>query len=182
MAPSQYAVRALFTGGTFCYEAQLVLLAQGLACSSNAPAHGAATFDPGGGFEGHVLLDLGDDDYTRGRPHPMIDPTLRDSLVREAGADPAVAAILFDVVLGYGSHPNPASGLAHALAGAQQAARAQGRTLALIGHVCGTDGDPQGRAAQVKQLQDVGATIADSNVEASLLATQLALQLAARRT
>ena len=182
MAPSQYAVRALFTGGTFCYEAQLVLLAQGLACSSNAPAHGAATFDPGGGFEGHVLLDLGDDDYTRGRPHPMIDPTLRDSLVREAGADPAVAAILFDVVLGYGSHPNPASGLVQALAGAQQTARAQGRTLALIGHVCGTDGDPQGRATQVKQLQDVGATIADSNVEASLLATQLALQLAARRT
>ena len=182
LAPSQYAVRALFTGGTFCYEAQLVLLAQGLACSSNAPAHGAATFEPGRGFTGHVLLDLGDDDYTRGRPHPMIDPTLRDSLVREAGADPTVAVLLFDVVLGYGSHPDPASGLAQALAGAQQTARAQGRTLALIGHVCGTDGDPQNRAAQVKQLQDVGATIAGSNVEASQLATQLALQLAARRT
>ncbi len=178
MAPTQRVVRALFTGGTFCYEAQLVLLARGLACSSNAPADGAATFDPHGTLAGHVLLDLGDDDYTRGRPHPMIDPSLRDSLVREAGAEPCVAALLFDVVLGYGSHANPAAGLAQALAGAQQSARAQGRTLALIGHVCGTDGDPQDRAAQVRQLEDVGALVVGSNVEASLLAAQLASQLA----
>ena len=175
-APGQRAVRGLFTGGTFCYEAQLAFIARGLACRSNAPAGGAAPFD--GRFEGHVFLDLGDDDYTRGRPHPMIDPSLRDAAVRTQGADPHTAAILFDVVLGYGAHPDPAGGLAGALADAQAAARAQGRTLALIGHVCGTDGDPQDKAAQVRKLEAAGATIVGSNVEAAMLAAELAARRA----
>jgi hypothetical protein len=178
MAPTQAAVRGLFTGGTFCYEAQLAFLARALACSSNAPAKGAATFDGRAG--GHVFLDLGDDDYTRGRPHPMIDPSLRDAAVRAQGADPQTAAILFDVVLGFGAHANPALGLAQALADAQRAARAEGRTLALIGHVCGTDGDPQDKAAQVRALEGAGALIVGSNVEAAQLAAELAAQLAAR--
>ena len=77
-----------------------------------------------------------------------------------------LAVILFDVVLGFGSHDNPAQSLALALADAQRDASAQGRTLALIGHVCGTDGDPQDRAAQVRALEAAGAIIAGSNVEA----------------
>ncbi len=177
MAPAQQAVRALFTGGTFCYEAQLSLLGRGLACSSNAPAHGATTFN--GQFEGHVLLDLGDDDFTRGRPHPMIDPAARDAAVRAQGADAQVAVILFDLVLGHGSHADPASGLARALVSAQAQARQAGRELALIGHVCGTDGDPQGRAAQIQQLEQAGALILGSNVEAAQLAADIALRRAA---
>jgi hypothetical protein len=176
MAPTQKAVRALFTGGTFCYEAQLAFSARGLPCQSNAPAAGALPFD--GHYDGHVFLDLGDDDYTRGRPHPMIDPSLRDAAVRTQGTDPHTAAILFDVVLGFGSHDNPAGGLALALADAQRQARAHGRTLALIGHVCGTDGDPQDRAAQVRQLEDAGALIVGSNIEAALLAAHLAARRA----
>jgi hypothetical protein len=175
MAPTQTAVRALFTGGTFCYEAQLAFLARGLACSSNAPAKGANSFDSHAGrTDGHVFLDLGDDDYTRGRPHPMIDPALRDAAIRAQGADPHTAVILFDVVLGFGSHDDPAHGLAQALADAQSAARAQGRTLALIGHVCGTDGDPQDKADQVRQLEAAGAVIVGSNVEAASLAAHVA--------
>jgi succinyl-CoA synthetase alpha subunit len=176
MAPAQKDVRALFTGGTFCYEAQLAFLARGLACSSNAPAKGATAVE--GRAAGHVLLDLGEDEYTRGRPHPMIDPSLRDAAVLEHGADARTAAILFDVVLGFGAHDDPARGLAQALAAAQRSAQAQGRTLALIGHVCGTDGDPQDRAAQVRQLQDVGAIIVGSNVEAAWLAADLAARRA----
>jgi FdrA protein len=179
MAPAQTAVRALFTGGTFCYEAQLAFIARGLACSSNAPAAGARPFD--GRFDGHVFLDLGDDDYTRGRPHPMIDPAQRDAAMRAQGGDAQTAVILFDVVLGFGSHDNPARSLAQALADAQRDACAQGRALALIGHVCGTDGDPQDKAAQMRQLQAVGAVIADSNVEAAWLAAHIAVQRAARR-
>ena len=175
MAPTQSAVRALFTGGTFCYEAQLVFTARRLACRSNAPAHGATAFD--GRFEGHVFLDLGDDDYTRGRPHPMIDPSLRNEMIRAQGADPQTAAILFDVVLGYGAHANPAQDLAVALTAAQAEARAHGRTLALIGHVCGTDGDPQNKVVQIARLVSAGAIVAGSNVEAA----ELALQLAVRR-
>ncbi len=178
MASTQSAVRALFTGGTFCYEAQLAFIARGLPCSSNAPAKGAMPFD--GRFDGHVFLDLGDDDYTRGRPHPMIDPTLRDAAVRAQGADPQTAAILFDVVLGFGSHENPAGGLAQVLADARREALAQGRTLALIGHVCGTDGDPQDKAAQVRQLEAAGALVVGSNVEAAWLAAHLATRLATR--
>ncbi len=176
MVPSQRSVRALFTGGTFCYEAQLAFIARGLPCRSNAAAAGALPFD--GRFDGHVFLDLGDDDYTRGRPHPMIDPTLRNAAVRAQGADPQTAAIVFDVVLGFGSHDDPAAGLAQALADAQREARAQGRTLALIGHVCGTDGDPQNKAAQVRQLQAAGALIVDSNVEAATVAAHLATRRA----
>ena len=171
MAPQQTAVCALFTGGTFCYEAQLAFLAQGLPCRSNAPADGALPF--GGVFDGHVFLDLGADDYTRGRPHPMIDPSLRDATVRARGADPHTAAILFDVVLGFGSHANPAAGLAQVLADSQREAQADGRSLAFIGHVCGTDGDPQDRADQVRQLESTGAVIVGSNIEAALLAAHL---------
>ena len=87
--------------------------------------------------------------------------------------------ILFDLVLGFGAHQNPAAGLAAALAEAQRLARADGRSLLFIGHVCGTDGDPQDKAAQVRQLQDAGAIIVGSNVEAALLATHLAVQRAA---
>jgi hypothetical protein len=178
MTQQQRSVRGLFTGGTFCYEAQLAFITRGLACSSNAPAKGATAFD--GRFDGHVFLDLGDDDYTRGRPHPMIDPMLRDAAVRTQGADPQTAAILFDVVLGFGSHPDPAAGLAQALTDAAREAAAQGRTLAMIGHVCGTDGDPQDKAGQVRQLEDAGAVIVGSNVEAATLAAHLASRLAAR--
>ena len=179
MAPTQTAVRALFTGGTFCYEAQLAFIARGLPCSSNAPGQGRRSRSTAR-FDGHVFLDLGDDDYTRGRPHPMIDPTLRDAAVRTQGADPQTAAILFDVVLGFGAHDNPAGGLAQALADAQREARAQGRTLALIGHVCGTDGDPQNKAAQVRQLEAAGALVVDSNVEAACWRRIWPAHLAAR--
>jgi len=176
MAPSQRAVRGLFTGGTFCYEAQLAFRGRGLACRSNAPADGVLPLD--GGSEGHVFIDMGDDDYTRGRPHPMIDPSLRNAAVMKEAADPATAAIIVDVVLGYGSHADPAAGLAEALAAGQRDARAQGRTLALIGHVCGTDDDPQDRAAQIAQLEAAGAIVAGSNFEAAALAAHLAARLA----
>lgn len=175
LAPGQHAVRALFTGGTFCYEAQLVFLARGLACASNAPAPGAAAFDARtDAFNGHVLLDLGEDEYTRGRPHPMIDPELRNAAVQAQGAASNVAVVLFDVVLGYGSHADPAAGLAAALSAAQATARAAGRELLMIGHVCGTDGDPQDRARQVRALEAAGAIIVGSNVEAALLAAHVA--------
>ena len=186
MSPSQYAVRGLFTGGTFCYEAQLAFRARGLECRSNAPAEGVRPVHPNedktedGHPDGHIFIDMGDDDYTRGRPHPMIDPALRNAAVLSHAADPATAAILVDVVLGYGSHPDPAQGLADALIAARREARAQGRSLALIGHVCGTDGDPQDRSAQIRKLEAAGVIVAESNVQAALLSATLAETLAER--
>ena len=104
------AVRGLFTGGTFCYEAQLAFLARGLAVPLQRAGRRRRRRSTAR-FDGHVFIDMGDDDYTRGRPHPMIDPSLRNAAVRTQRADPHTAAILFDVVLGFGSHADPAGGL-----------------------------------------------------------------------
>jgi succinyl-CoA synthetase alpha subunit len=175
-APQQRVVRGLFTGGTFCYEAQLAFVRRGLACRSNAPVDGAQPLEAAGG--GHVLIDMGDDDYTRGRPHPMIDPALRNAAIREAAHDPATAILLFDVVLGYGAHASPADALADALRDAQRTAALQGRRLLAIGHVCGTEDDPQDRAAQLRTLASAGALVAGSNFEAATLAAELARRLA----
>ena len=154
-------------------------LRAGLACRSNAPAAGAGAFD--GRFDGPCSSTSATTTTRAVAPHPMIDPAQRDALVRAQGADAQTAVILFDVVLGFGSHDNPGQSLALALADAQRDASAQGRTLALIGHVCGTDDDPQDKASQVRQLQAVGAVIAGSNVEAAWLAAHLAAAQTARR-
>src|SRR4029078_8569767 len=87
LANTQSTVRGLFTGGTFCYEAQLAFLRQGLPCRSNVPVHGALPFDDAA--SGHVFIDMGDDEYTRGRPHPMIDPSLRNAAIRAAADRPS---------------------------------------------------------------------------------------------
>jgi succinyl-CoA synthetase alpha subunit len=180
LASTQSTVRGLFTGGTFCYEAQLAFLKRGLPCRSNAPVHGASPLDNAAG--GHIFIDMGDDEYTRGRPHPMIDPSLRNAAIREAADDPSLAILLFDLVLGYGSHPSPADELADALRDAQRAAARPGRKLVAIGHVCGTDSDPQDRTGQIKTLASTGAIIAGSNIEAASIAAQFALRLAERST
>ena len=177
-APAQRAVHGLFTGGTFCYEAQLAFVRRGLACRSNAPVHGAQPLDGKSGE--HVLIDMGDDEYTRGRPHPMIDPALRNAAIRDAARDPATAIVLFDVVLGYGAHASPADALADALRDAQRTAALHGRELLAIGHVCGTENDPQDRAAQVRTLLSAGALVAGSNFEAATLAAELARRLAGK--
>ena len=94
----------------------------------------------------HTIIDMGDDQFTQGRPHPMIDPGLRDERLAQEAADPTTAVLLVDVVLGYGSTMDPVSGLVAVLARAQADAAADGRRLAAIVHVCGTSADPQGRA------------------------------------
>ena len=88
---------------------------------------------------------MGDDEFTQGRPHPMIDPSLRDARIRDEVADPTTAVVLFDVVLGYGSSADPTAGLLGVIGAAKAKATAAGRTVAFIGYVCGTDLDPQNR-------------------------------------
>jgi FdrA protein len=123
------------------------------------PVPGAAPLAEGG----HVMLDLGDDSYTRGRPHPMIDPAVRDAPLAAALADPDVGVILIDLVLGFGAHPDPAGNLAGVIAGM----RAGGGAGALIiASVTGTDADPQDRAAQVRKLEAAGIMVAESNADA----------------
>jgi FdrA protein len=160
---SQQFIRGLYSGGTFCYEAT-ALLGNAWTNTPIDPARKLA--DPWKSKE-HTLVDLGDDVFTRGRPHPMIDHRLRNERLLEEAADPTVAVILLDVVLGYGSHPDPAGEMLPALR------KARKRPIALVASVCGTDEDPQGLARQEATLREGGVLLAESNARAVMLASAL---------
>ncbi len=160
--PGRRAVRGLFAGGTLCAEAQAVFAAAGETPASNAPIPGLAPAD-GTASVRHLLLDLGADEYTRGRPHPMLDPGVRAAPLREALADADVAAVLLDVVIGQGAHPDPAGEIARLLAGAE------GERPIVVASVTGTDQDFQVRAAQVATLAAAGVIVAPSNAAAARL-------------
>ena len=129
--------------------------------SSNAPITGAMLPDAA---TGHVLLDLGSDEYTKGRPHPMIDPTVREDEIVKSLEDPTVAVILLDVVIGYGAHPDPAGEIARVVSAAQK------DRPAVVASVTGTDEDPQGLKSQKDKLADAGILVAPSNADAANLA------------
>ena len=161
LQPGQRLVRALYCGGTLAYEALgLLRRTLGTVTSNLDHTHGAA----------HVVLDLGAEEFTQGRPHPMIDPGMRRQHLLEAARNPEVAVILCDVMLGWGAHPDPAGSLATAWKEAQALAQAAGRRLVGIAYVCGTPEDPQGFASQCQILRDQGIILADSNAQAIRLA------------
>jgi succinyl-CoA synthetase alpha subunit len=168
MAASQRYVRGIFSGGTFCFEAQLIHAAADLPAFSNAPTTGNKKLVPVNRSQENTIIDMGDDEFTQGRPHPMIDPSLRDDRICDEIADPATAVVLFDVVLGYGASMDPAAGLLEVIRPEKAKAEAAGRRIAFIGYVCGTDKDPQKRAAIVAALETAGVLVASSNAEAAL--------------
>lgn len=155
-------VCGLFSGGTLCAEAQTLFLAAGESVISNAPVPGAGLLTDV--TDAHSLIDLGSDEYTQGRPHPMIDPSVRDQALANAMADPKVGIVLVDVVIGYGAFDDPAGHLVDSLG-----TSLNGDTL-VIASVTGTDGDPQGRASQIAKLQSKGIMVAPSNADAAALA------------
>ena len=160
----------LFSGGTLCAEGQAILRRAGLDVASNAPIPGAGLLVPGDPppSTGHVLLDLGADEYTAGRPHPMIEPAMRSGALAETLADPAVAVVVLDVVLGTGSHPDPAASVAGVLDAAPSA------RPPVVASVCGTDLDPQDYGAQRRTLERAGAFVAESNADAAEAAIRIA--------
>ncbi|MBI2755819.1 MAG: acyl-CoA synthetase FdrA [Chloroflexi bacterium] len=167
LRPGQRFVRGPFSGGTLCEEA-LLLLSAGLGdVYSNLPVHPALVLPDPTRSRGHTLVDLGADEFTVGRPHPMIDPTLRDERLLEEAADPETACLLFDVVLGYGAHPDPASTLAPVLHEVRQRTASAGRFVPVILSLCGTDADPQGLARQAAALADAGALVFRANAAAA---------------
>ena len=155
----------LFSGGTFCYEAQAVAAPVLGRILSNAPFDPCDALDGGPGGA-HVMLDLGDDAFTRGRPHPMIDYGPRLERIRDAAAAPDTAAILIDVVLGTGAHEDPASALAPVV-------RELDGPVA-VGSVCGTEADPQCLSRQEAALREAGMIVAGSNASAARIAARIA--------
>ncbi|MDD5220929.1 MAG: acyl-CoA synthetase FdrA [Candidatus Bipolaricaulis sp.] len=169
----QRFVRGLFCGGTLCQEAWSILRTAGLEVRSNVAADERLYLGAGEKAAGHLLWDLGDDAFTVGRPHPMIEPDLRDRHVAAAGADPSVAVVLVDCVIGYGSHPDPAGSLARAAEKAHAAARGEKRPLVVVSSVTGTARDPQNYEAQRHTLQAAGILVAETNALAAQCAAAI---------
>jgi FdrA protein len=175
LQPGQRLVRALYCGGTLAHEA-LGLLRRTLGTVTSNLDH---TLEASHGTT-HVVLDLGAEEFTQARPHPMINPSMRRQHLLEAARNPAVAVVLCDVMLGWSAHPDAAGVLAAAWEEAQTIAQAAGRGFVGIAHVCGAPQDPQGFASQCKILHNQGIILADSNAQAvGLAAAALGVQVQA---
>ena len=162
------ALRGLFCGGTLADEAMVVaadLLADPIR--SNIAHDDALRVDGDARVEGHLVVDFGDDAMTQGRAHPMIDPGLRLDRIRAEAADPTCGVLLLDLVLGHGSHPDPADELADAVRSARVTAHEAGRALPVVVSLTGTDADPQGYARTADVLAGAGASVFLSNAAAT---------------
>ena len=171
LKPEQKYLRGLFSGGTLCYEAQVIwrdMLEEPVF--SNAPLkHESQLADSLRSIK-HTCVDLGEEEFTVGRPHPMIDNDLRIRRLLQEARDPTMAVIMLDVVIGYGAHPDPASELGPAI---RQAKQVSERELIVVASVTGTEQDPQRLSAQVAALQGAGAIMCDSNAVAAKLAAMI---------
>ena len=166
---SRTAIRGLFSGGTMCFEAMTLMSEHGLRVRSNIPLRPDLTLDLAE-INSHICLDLGEEEYTRGHLHPMIDPAARLDLIEREGALSETAVVLLDVILGYGSHDDPAGQLAPACADVMAI---DGGPQVVV-YVLGTDSDPQGIAGQRRKLEDAGAIVAPTNARAALIAVAIA--------
>jgi FdrA protein len=152
LRPEQRWVKALYTGGSLAAEAAMLL--EDLLGLTTSTEHR------------HELIDLGDDVYTRGRPHPMIDPSMRTERIAAVFDDPENAVLLLDVVLGHGVDPDPAGALAAVIVDNLARLHADGRDLAVVASVCGTEDDPQCSSAQTRTLEQAGVAVLPSNAAA----------------
>jgi len=168
LQPQQRTIQGLYCGGTLAYEALWILRRSLGKVASNLDGTFNANTEAG-----HVVLDLGAEEFTSGRPHPMIDPQLRHHRIVDVACRAEVAVVLCDVMLGWGAHPDPGSALAAAWREAKAAALAEGRHVVCIAAVCGTQEDPQGYNRQCRVLGENGIIVAENNAQAIRLATAL---------
>ncbi len=180
VSKTQKWIRGYFTGGTLADEAWILLhRLTGKVYSNNQTDPAFVPPDPKKSI-GHTVVDLGDDTFTVGRPHPMIDPSTRTERIDAERDDAEIAVMLVDVVLGYGSHADPAGALLPSLVAARKAAEKRGAYLPVIASVTGTAGDFQGFAGQVAKLQAAGVVVMPSNYQACLLAVEIMKKVGAR--
>lgn len=181
MSPLQRYVRGVFAGGTFCYQTQAILSEAGLHLYSNSPLSGMRELDDPRVSREHSMVDMGAEIFVEGRPHPMIDATLRRGRVAAEGRDPGMALLLLDFILGAISSSNPVGDLIDAITEAKSGARGRGGHLSVVASVCGTSDDAQGLEAQSRMLRDAGVLVFPSNAQAALFSREVALLLAGRK-
>ncbi|WP_327087914.1 acyl-CoA synthetase FdrA [Nonomuraea sp. NBC_01738] len=172
--PEQRFIRGLFCGGTLCDESMYALLNAGADVWSNIQKNPERRLGAGSPSVGHTFLDFGDDDFTNGRPHPMIDPSLRLARLVEEARDPQVAAIVMDFILGFGAHEDPVGVTLPAIEEAKRVAAEAGRHLEIVGYVLGTDLDAPVLADQVAALEAAGVTVTRSSTETGQYAREIA--------
>lgn len=166
-------LRGLYAGGTLADEAMILLERGGLEVHANIQIRPERVLeDPRRSFR-HTVVDLGDDTFTVGRPHPMIDPTIRTERIGQEMEDPEAALLLMDVVLGYGSHPDPAGALVEAVREARRRAEERGGYLPVVASIVGTEEDPQGFEEQRRKLEEIGCVVMPSNFQAARLALRI---------
>ncbi len=173
-------LRGLFCGGTLADEAMIIASDQLGPIWSNIPLSPELALGPELRSDTHLVIDFGDDRLTRGRPHPMIDPSLRLERIAVEGDDPTCAVLLLDLVLGFGSHADPAEDLAAAIASARKAAAAGGRELPVVVSLIGVENDPQVLSRCARTLQAGGASVFVSNAQAARHALSLLAALSAQ--
>jgi succinyl-CoA synthetase alpha subunit len=166
-------LRGLFCGGTLADEAMLVAAPTLGEVRSNIPLSPELAIGAQLRSDGHVVIDFGDDLLTRGRAHPMIDPSLRLERIAVEAADPTCGVLLLDLVLGHGAHPDPAPELAEAIRSGRATAAADGRDVAVVVSLTGTAGDPQDLAGSAATLAGAGAEVFLSNADATRHAVSL---------
>ncbi|MEB7966220.1 acyl-CoA synthetase FdrA [Mammaliicoccus sciuri] len=157
-ADNQDGVKGYYSGGTLASEAAMLLKD---TLGDNSDAETPEGFSYKGGH--HEIIDLGDDIYTQGRPHPMIDPSKRIEMLEQSADDPSTAIIMLDNVIGYGSHDDMASELAPTIQKVLDKAQSEGHSLAVLATVVGTEHDHQGYDKQVNILKKAGAIVCETN-------------------
>ena len=162
----QKYLRALYTGGTLADEAMKMLRTDGYRLYSNIPLSPELRLEDVHISKQHTCLDLGDDDFTLGKPHPMIDPIARVERLPKEAVDDEVAIVLMDFVLGYGSNIDPAGEMLESIINAKKAMKNRNKYLCVIGYICGTEFDPQNYKSQSEKLEKEGVILMPSNAQA----------------
>ena len=173
LASSQKNLRGLYSGGTLCYETMLVFRDRGINAWSNIALDKALLVEGSEESKDDVLLDMGEDFFTNGMPHPMIDFRQRTLSMEKEAADPSVGVLLLDCVCGYGTHDDPAGELAPAIRQVKAQAEKAGRHLTVLASVTATETDPQVYSRQVQKLTEAGAIVLSCNAQAAKLAATI---------
>jgi succinyl-CoA synthetase alpha subunit len=173
----QRYLRGVFAGGTFCYQAQQILQNAGQVIYSNAPLDPRCFLgNPDQSLE-HTLVDMGDEYYTLGVPHPMIDGTLRKQRILAESHDPQVAVLFLDFILGYNASMDPVGELLDEIIQTKKVFSERGAHLTVVASICGTHSDPQDLRLQMELLKEQGVYVFNSNARATLFCARM---LAAR--
>jgi len=169
----QKYLRGLFAGGTFCYQSQQIFRNAHIVIHSNTPLDLKDALQDASHSIEHSLVDMGSDEFTLGKPHPMIDGTLRKQRILTEARDPQISVLLLDFILGYNASMDPVGELLDAILEARQVVEKRGGHLSVIASLCGTEGDPQDFKLQAKLLKEAGVIVFHSNARAASFCCEL---------